>query len=39
MGTNVFIIGEGKERLMVDAADYPEKNALFLEGLKQIMID
>ena len=39
MGTNCFIVGTGKERFMIDAADFPERNAKFLEALQQLMRD
>ena len=38
-GTNVFVIGEGPLRVMIDTADLPEYNVKFLENLRILMAD
>ena len=38
-GTNVYIIGTGKKRTMLDAADLYGKNAEFMENLRLFMKD
>ena len=36
-GTNCFIIGNGSERMMIDAGDYPESNGDFIETLEGLL--
>lgn len=38
-GTNCFILGKGKNRVMIEAGDYPERNGKFLENLSQFLQD
>jgi hypothetical protein len=38
-GTNCFIIGSTKERLMIDSGDIPPINNLFLENLRKLLLE
>jgi glyoxylase-like metal-dependent hydrolase (beta-lactamase superfamily II) len=38
-GTNCFVVGAGKERVLIEGGDYPERNSLFLENLRRFLDD
>jgi endoribonuclease LACTB2 len=38
-GTNCFVVGQGKDRVMIESGDYPESNKLFLENFNKFMDD
>jgi glyoxylase-like metal-dependent hydrolase (beta-lactamase superfamily II) len=38
-GTNCFVVGQGKNRVMIESGDYPERNQLFLENFNKFMDD
>eukprot|EP00347_Sterkiella_histriomuscorum_P013976 403362637 len=38
-GTNCYVVGQGTNRVMIEAGDYPERNQLFLENFKKFLYD
>lgn len=38
-GTNCFVLGAGKQRVLIESGDYPERNQTFLENFRRFLDD